>query len=38
MLDKIKEIIASVVAAIVEYYFGQSDSMQTNQQENILIP
>ena len=30
--------LSSVVAEIVKYYFGQSDSMQTNQQENILIP
>ncbi len=30
--------LSPVVAAICEYYFGQSDSMQTNQQENILIP
>ena len=30
--------LSSVVADIVEYYFGQSDSMQTNQQENVLIP
>lgn len=30
--------LSSVVAEIVNYYFGQSDSMQTNQQENVLIP
>lgn len=30
--------LSPVVAAICEYYFGQSDTMQKNQQENILIP
>ncbi len=30
--------LSPVVAEICNYYFGQSDSMQKNQQENILIP
>ena len=30
--------LSPVVADICEYYFGQSDSMQKNQQENVLIP
>ena len=30
--------LSPVVAAICNYYFGQSDSMQKNQQENVLIP
>lgn len=30
--------LAPVVAAIAEYYFGQSDTMQSYQQENVLIP
>ena len=30
--------LSPVVAEICNYYFGQSDSMQKNQQENVLIP
>ncbi len=30
--------LSPVVAEIVKYYFGQSDTMQANQQENILLP
>lgn len=30
--------VAPVVAAAVDYYFGQSDSMQSYQTENVLIP
>ncbi len=30
--------LSPVVADICDYYFGQSDSMQKNQQENVLIP
>ncbi len=30
--------LSSVVAEIVKYYFGQSDSMQDYQVENVLIP
>lgn len=30
--------VAPVVSAAVEYYFGQSDSMQSYQAENVLIP
>lgn len=30
--------VAPVVAAAVEYYFGQSDSMESYQAENVLIP
>ncbi len=30
--------LAPVVAEVVDYYFGQSDTMQNYQQENVLIP
>ncbi|MEE1138918.1 MAG: penicillin-binding transpeptidase domain-containing protein [Acutalibacteraceae bacterium] len=30
--------LASVVADIVEYYYGQSDTLDSYQQENVLIP
>lgn len=30
--------LAPVVASVAEYYFGQSDTMQSYQQENVLIP
>ena len=30
--------VAPVVADIVEYYFGQSDAMDSYQTENTLIP
>lgn len=30
--------LSTVVADIANYYFGQSDSMQSYQQENVLIP
>lgn len=30
--------VAPVVAAAVEYYFGQTDSMESYQTENVLIP
>jgi hypothetical protein len=30
--------VAPVVAEIVDYYFGQSDSMELYQTENTLIP
>ncbi len=30
--------VAPVVADIVDYYYGQSDTMQSYQQENVLIP
>lgn len=30
--------LSTVVAAVVDYYFGQSDTMQGIQQENVLIP
>ena len=30
--------LAPVVADIVEYYYGQSDTLDSYQQENVLIP
>ena len=30
--------VAPVVASVVDYYFGETDTMQTYQTENVLIP